>query len=71
MLVRARFRRSIGCTDLESMALSAPSSLFLEDAVTYVLCRRNSLMDSHDGHDSIRALVCHGDVQECVLAGET
>lgn len=70
MLFRAHHGGSAGRAHLDSMALSATASLLLEDAATYILCRRKCLVDSYNGHDSIRALFCHGDVQECVLAGE-
>lgn len=70
MLVRAHHGGSAGCAHLESMALSATASLLLGDAATCVLCRKKCLVDSYNGHDSIRALFCHGDVQECVLTGE-
>lgn len=52
------------------MVLSAIGSVLLENAATYVFCRRQSLLDSHDGHDSILSLFRHGDVEECVLADE-
>lgn len=52
------------------MVLSAIVSMSLDDAATYLLRSRSSLMDSHDGHDSIHALFRHGDVEERVLAGE-
>ena len=69
MLVRAHHGGSAGCAHLDSMALSATAFLLLEDAATYVLCRKKCLVDSYNGHDPIRALFCHGDVQECVLDG--
>lgn len=43
---------------------------FPRDAVTHLLCRKNCLIDSDDGHDSIQALSRRGDIEECVLADD-
>ena len=55
MLVRAHPGTLAGCAQLWSMVLSAITFVVLEDTATYVLCC-DSLMGTHDGHDSIQAL---------------
>lgn len=70
MLLQAHPESPAGRSHLGSEISSATASSLLEEATAYVFCRRNSLVDSHDGHDSIQALFRHGDVEKCVLAGE-
>jgi hypothetical protein len=70
MLVRAHPGIPAGCAQLEPMSSSAFASVLLEEAVTHVLRRTKSFVDSDDGHDSIQALLRHGDIEECVVAGE-
>jgi hypothetical protein len=56
MLSRAHPGRRTDLAQLDPMILSAMNSVLTQAAVTHGLCMRNSLLDSHDGHDSTRAL---------------
>lgn len=57
MLSRAHSGQQTDLAQLDSLILSAIDSVLTQAAVTHGLYRSNNLMDSHDRHDSIQALL--------------
>jgi hypothetical protein len=57
MLSRAHSGQQTDLAQLDSLILSAIDSVLTQAAVTHGLYRSNNLMDSHDRHDSIKALL--------------